>query len=92
MPGAIGNAIGTLYGSSPPRGLVHVLSGGCIILGVTRCYQAYSKLHDERPFHIRDLFQTIWTPPRLGGPTRPQLWIEGILGIALGIALLVVFK
>ena len=93
MPaGAIGSAIGTLYGSSPPRGLVYALSVGCIILGFVSCYHAYSKLHNERRFHIRDLFTTIWTPPKLGGPTKPQLWIEGILGIAIGIGLAVYLK
>jgi len=90
--GAIGNAVGILYGSSPHRGLGYALSSGCIILGLVRCYQAYSKLYDVRPFHIRDLFSTIWRPPKIGGPTKRQMWIEGISGIAFGIIGFAVFR
>src|ERR1700724_913892 len=92
MGGAIGGAIGSLYGSPPPRGLVYAMGGGCIIFGLLRCYQAYSKPFDLRPFHIRDLFPTIWTPPKLGGPTRQQMWIEGITEIAVGISGLWFFR
>jgi hypothetical protein len=92
MGGAIGGAIGILYGSSPLRGLVYAMGSGCIILGLVRCYQAYSKPFDVRPFHLRDLFGTVWTPPKIGGPTKPQMWIEGIFEIALGIIGLVVFR
>ena len=90
--GAIGSAIGTLYGSHPPRGLVYAMGSGCIIFGLVRCYQAYSKPFDVRPFQVRDLFSTIWTPPKIGGPTKPQMWIEGIFGITLGMIGLVIFS
>lgn len=89
MGGAIGNAIGILYGSLPPRGLTLSLGIGCILIGLVRCYQAYSVLYDPRPFHIRDLFTTIFSKPRI--PTKRQMWIEGFVGIALGILCLGVF-
>ena len=90
MGGAIGTAIGILYGSSPPRGLTLFLAIGCILIGLIRCYQAYSVMYDPRPFHIRDLFTTIFSKRRK--PTKRQLWIEGFLGIALGILCFRIFR
>ena len=93
MGGAIGSAIGTLYGTSqPPLGLEYTMSIVCIFMGFLWCYRAYSKPFDVRPFHIRDLFGTVWTPPKIGGPTKTQLWIEGISLLALGIGGLLFFR
>ncbi len=90
MGGAIGNAVGILYGSSPRRGLVLLLASGCILLGLLRCYQAYWRPSDLTPFRIRDLFTTIFSAPR--APTKRQMWIEGLFGVAIGICVLAVFR
>ena len=92
MGGAIGNAIGILYGARPPRQLVYFLSSGCFVFGLLWFYRAYSKPFDVRPFRVRDLFSTIWTPPKKNGPTKTQLWIEGVFLIVISIVTLLVFK
>jgi hypothetical protein len=90
--GAVGGALGIIYGSPAPRGLVYAMCVGSIIIGLVFCYQAYSKPFDVRRFQIRDLFTTIWTPPKRGGPTKTQMWIEGLFAIAVGIVVLLIFK
>jgi hypothetical protein len=92
MGGAVGNAIGILYGSHPPRQLVYFYSSIGFLLGLLWFYRAYSKPFDVRPFRVRDLFSTIWTPPKMNGPTKTQLWIEGVFLIVISIVTLLVFR
>ncbi len=90
--GAIGSAIGTLYGSHPPRGLVYFLSIGSFILGLLWFYRAYSKPFDVRRFQLRDLFRNTETLRHIGGPTKTQLWIEGLFFLTGSVLLLLIFR
>jgi hypothetical protein len=67
-----------------------ILAPASVLLGCASCYVAYLKPPDKRRFQFRDLFETIFTRHRVGDQTKVQLVIEGILGIALGVALFMV--
>lgn len=64
-----------------------ILAPACVLLGSASCYVAYMNPPDKRPFQVRDLFGTIFTRHKAGDRTKVQLLIEGILGIAIGVAL-----
>jgi hypothetical protein len=68
-----------------------ILAPACVILGIASCCVAYLKPPDERRFQVRDLFGTIFTRHKVGDQTKVQLFVEGILGIAIGIIIFSVF-
>jgi hypothetical protein len=67
-----------------------IMAPACVAVGGALCYVAYLQPPDQRRFQVRDLFGTIFTRHKVGDQTKVQLVIEGILGIAIGIALFVV--
>ena len=68
-----------------------IMAPACALLGCASCYVAYLKPPDKRPFRVRDLFGTIFTPRQVGDRTKEQMLIEGIICIALGILCFIVF-
>lgn len=92
MGGAIGNAMGTLHGYSHARGLVYFLSTACFILGLLWFYRACSKPFDLRRFQLRDLFRSTEALNKIVGPTKTQLWIEGLFLLMGSILGLLIFR
>jgi hypothetical protein len=68
-----------------------ILAPACVAVGGALYYVAHLKPPDKRRFQVRDLFGTIFTRHKVGDQTKVQLLIEGILGIAIGVALFTVF-
>jgi hypothetical protein len=68
-----------------------ILAPACVAVGGALCYVAHLKPPNKRRFQVRDLFGTTFTRHKVGDQTKEQLLIEGILGIALGIVIFVVF-